>query len=72
MYAQRRLKSACASAQTDQSLRSPDEESLQPWLFQMRPIKILIKVLECSGLSGFLMGARVRKYVFWSNDKTMQ
>ena len=32
MCAQRRLKSACVSAQSDQSLRYPHEETLHPWL----------------------------------------
>ena len=31
--AQRRLKSACASAHSDQSLRCPHKETLHPWLF---------------------------------------
>ena len=35
MCAQRRLKSACASAQTDQSLRCPQEECLHPGLLKI-------------------------------------
>ena len=37
MYAQRRLKSACASAQSDQSLRCPHEETLNSWLSKKGP-----------------------------------
>ena len=44
MCAQRRLKSACASAQSDQSLRCPHEETLYPWLSKLRPLKILIRL----------------------------
>ena len=35
MCTQRRLKSACASAQSDQSLCSPLEETLHPWQAKM-------------------------------------
>ena len=34
MCGQRRLKSACASAQADLSLRCPHEELLHHWLLQ--------------------------------------
>ena len=64
----RRLKSACASAQSDQSLRSPHEESLHPWLFKMRPRKILIWLRECAGWSESLLGTHVRGYVLWRCD----
>ena len=47
--AQRRFKSACASVQSDQSLRCPHEETLHPWLSKMRPVKILIRLRECAG-----------------------
>ena len=47
MFAQRRLKSACASAQSDQSLRCLHEENLHPWLTKMRTDKILIRLCEC-------------------------
>ena len=47
MYAQRRLKSACASAQSDQSLRRPYQESLHPWLSKVSPVKILIRLCVC-------------------------
>ena len=39
MCAQRRLRSAWASAQSDQSLRCPHEESLGPWLPTERTAK---------------------------------
>ena len=44
MCVQRRLKSACTSAQSDQSLRLPHQETFQPWLSKMRAVKILIRV----------------------------
>ena len=42
MCVQRRLKSAGASAQSDQSFRYPHEETLHHWQSKMRPVKILI------------------------------
>ena len=39
MCAQRRLRSACADAQADQSLRSPLEDALDPWLPTKCPSK---------------------------------
>ena len=48
MCAQRRLKSACASAQSDQSLRYPHEETAHLWLSKMRPVKIMISLRECA------------------------
>ena len=42
--AQRRLRSDCASAQSDQSLRCPHVETLHPWLSKMHPVKILIRL----------------------------
>ena len=49
MFAQRRLKKACASAHSDQSLCCPHVETLHPWLSKMRPIKILVRLHECAG-----------------------
>ena len=37
MCAQRKLKTACTSAQTDQCLRYPHEETLHPWLSKNEP-----------------------------------
>ena len=65
MCAQRRLRSACASAQSDQSLRCAQEETLHLWVFKMRPLKILIRLRECAGWSESSMGARVRRFVSW-------
>ena len=48
LCAQRRLKSTCASAQSDQSLRCPFEETLHLWLCKMHPLKILIRLSECA------------------------
>ena len=44
--AQRRLKSACASAQSDLSLQCPHEETLYLWLSKLRPMKILYRLRE--------------------------
>ena len=51
MFAQRRLKSACASAQSDQFSLSAwlHDETLQPWLSKMRQVKILIRLGEWPG-----------------------
>ena len=56
MCSQRRLKSACASAQSDQILRCP-----QLWLYKTRQVKILIRLLE----SGSTI-SDVRLYQRWS------
>ena len=40
MCAQRRLRSAWTSAQSDQSLRCPHEESLGPWLSTERTARL--------------------------------
>ena len=50
--AQRRLRSAWASAQSDQSLRCPHEETLGPWLSIERTAKTLI----CPGWSESSLG----------------
>ena len=67
MCAQRRHKSACASAQSDQSPRRPHEETLHPWLSlsKMRPVKILIRLRECAVWSESSLGAYVRRYLIW-------
>ena len=48
LCAQRRLRSAWASAQSDQSLRCPHEESLGPSLPTERKAKTLIRLGGCS------------------------
>ena len=57
------LKSFCASAQSDQSLRWPYEESLHPWLSKVRPVRILIRLRECAGWSESSPGAHVLRYI---------
>ena len=49
MCAQRRLRSAWASAQSDQSLHCPPEETLWPQLPMERTVKTLIRLGGCPG-----------------------
>ena len=49
LCAQRRLRSAWASAQSDHSLRCPHEERLEPYL----PIERTAKALKCPRLNLF-------------------
>ena len=56
-------RSACASAQSDQRLRCPREETSNPWLSKMHPVKILIRLCECSGWSESSLGAHVHRYL---------
>ena len=51
MYAQRRLRSACASEQSDQSLRCPPQGALDPWLRSLCHAKSLIRLHGCAGWS---------------------
>ena len=44
LFAQRRLRSACPSARSDQSLRGPHEGAFCPWLHTERTAKTLIKL----------------------------
>ena len=62
--AHRRLKSACAFAQSDHSLRCSLEDFLNPCLSKMRPVKILIRLRECAGWSESSPGAYVRRCCF--------
>ena len=64
MCAQRSLKSACAFAQSDQSLRCPHEETLHVWLWKMRPVKILIRLCECTAWSEYSLCAHFRRYIY--------
>ena len=74
--AQRRLRSACASAQSDQSLCCPHEESLGPWLSIERTAKTLIRLGGCPGWSESLLGAHsfcwiyhvAARLMIWFND----
>ena len=58
MCAQRRLRSAWASAQSDQSLRCPYEESLDPRPTIERTAKLLIRLGGCPGWSESSLGAQ--------------
>ena len=40
-------------------------KTLHPWLSKMCRVKILIRLLECAGLSESSLCASVRRYVFW-------
>ena len=53
-----RLKSDRRSAQSDQSLSCPHEETLNPCLSKMRRVKILIRLRECAGWSESSLCAR--------------
>ena len=44
MCHQRRLKSACASAQSNPSVRCPFEETLHPWLSKVHTVKNMISL----------------------------
>ena len=55
--AQRRLRSACVSAQSDQSRHCPNEEALGPWLPSERTAKTLIRLGGCPGWSESSLGA---------------
>ena len=66
MWIQRRLKSACASAQSDQNLRCLHEKkTLYLWLSKMCPDKILIRLRECASWSESSLDAHVWRYAFW-------
>ena len=56
---QRRLRSAWASVQSDESLRSALNGQLRAQCFFMRPTKTLIRLGRCSGWSESLLGAKV-------------
>ena len=55
LCAQRRLRSAWASAQFDQSQRCPSEANLGPKLLSERTAKTLIRLGECPGWSETLI-----------------
>ena len=55
--AQQRLRSAWASAQSDQSLRCLHEETLGPWLPIERTVKTLIRLGGCPGWSESSLGS---------------
>ena len=63
MCAHQRLKSVCASTQSDQSLSLPPEETLDPCLPIKRPSKILIGLRMCAGWFDSLIGAHANLYI---------
>ena len=46
MSAQQRLKSVCITAQSDQCIRYPNEETLHPSLSKLHPVKILAQLFK--------------------------
>ena len=62
-YAQRRLNSACKSAQSDKSLRCP-HKTLFIIGYQMCPVKLL-KRPRIHRYTESLLGSHVRRYIFW-------
>ena len=66
MCAQRRLRPACVSSQSDQSLRWAHETTLHTWLSKVHPVKSLIRLRECAVWSESTLGAYFRRYFFWS------
>ena len=62
LCAQRRLRSAWASAQSDQSLRCPHEETLGPQLPIQCTAKTLIRLGGCPGWSESSLGAQI---IYW-------
>ena len=65
MCFQWRLKSDCASAQSDSSLSCPLEETLHCSLSKMFQVKIPIRLCECVGWSECSRTAHVWGYVFF-------
>ena len=45
---QRRLRSICVSAQSDQSLRCPPEDALDPWVPTKSPVTTMIRLRICA------------------------
>ena len=44
------------------------QETLHPWLSKIRIVKILIRLRERAGWSKSLLGADVRRYLFWRSS----
>ena len=66
MCAQRRHRSACASAQSDQSLCCLPEDILDPWLC---PAKTLIRLRGCAGWSESSLNAHAHLYeLLWPDS----
>ena len=68
MCAQRRLRSAWASAHSDQSLRCPQEESLGPYLLTERLAKTLIRTGGCPGWSESSLGSVILLVLSWGGS----
>ena len=64
MCAQRRLKSACTSAQSDQSLRCPYEITSYPWLSKMRPGRFRLDCANAQADLNLRWAQMSEKYVF--------
>ena len=72
MYAQRRLRSAWAFAQSDESFHCPHEGSLGPYLHIERTSKTLIRLGECPGWSESSLGAKIILLVLpWGGSYTL-
>ena len=59
---ERRLESACALTQSDQSFRCPNEKKTAPLATQSE-VKLLIRMCEYAGGYESLLDAYVRRYV---------
>ena len=59
LFAQRRLRSAWAITQCDQSLCCPQEETMGPWLSLEGTAKTLIRLGGCPGWSESSLGPQV-------------
>ena len=72
MCAQRRLRSAWASAQSDQSLRCPHGGSLGPWLPIERTVKTLISLGGCPGWSeSSLVAHTILLVLYWGGSTVL-
>ena len=67
MCVQRRHKSACESAQSDQSPRCPHKESLHPWLSKMCQVQSLIRLRECAESDQIARNAQVDLNLRWAH-----
>ena len=63
MCDQRRFKSACVSARSDQSLHCLQDRTLHPWLSKIGPVKILIRL--------YVMRPLFLKTMFYSIQENM-
>ena len=70
MCAQRRLKSACVSVQSNQSLHCSHEETLHPSLSKIHPVKIQIRLRKCAVWSESSLGILVWWHAFshWDSN----